>query len=640
MVSYNALAHRFKLARKTIPKPIPIPEIVDCRITIQGTQGYIEGKYPLSIVRNATSYYMDGFQYTDAFRRHVWDGKKHFFNLSKSSMPSGLVHLVIDALKEYSPTAKIEVIDNRNVNCPPIAGNGFDLLGIEFGKGIFDYQLEAVKKMVEEKRGILKIATNGGKCLDPETPIIKLNGSIVKARNVKVGDELMGPDRTPRNVLSTCTGMDHMFRIIPKKNGEPFECNSVHVLTIFDPKKQEIVDVPLNEFFTWGRESSKLIRSYSKDQIEFTGFSIENRGLGSYAGFTLDGDGRFLLGDFTVTHNTECAAALIKHLGLPTLFLVERLDLLYQARKRFSIRLGILEEEIGLIGDGGFSVGKWITVSTPTSLKSHIGTPEIQFMLNKWDVLICDEAHHLAADTFFEVVGNIPSFWRFGLSGTPLDRSDGADMKLLAQTGPVIYEVSNKLLVERGISVPPHVEMIKITDPVLPLSGMGWREVHTKGIVENTTLNDTVVTKAIEHSQNNKQVLILVEQIKHGDIIYKKLYASKCKNFEFITGKESTDTRTQALDDFKIGKIRILIATSILDEGIDVPNIDVLILAAGGKAKIRLLQRAGRGLRTNAGKDKLLIIDFAIFCHKWLLKHSMTRLKTYRNEECFLISAS
>ena len=68
------------------------------------------------------------------------------------------------------------------------------------------------------------------------------------------------------------------------------------------------------------------------------------------------------------------------------------------------------------------------------------------------------------------------------------------------------------------------------------------------------------------------------------------------------------------------------------------PCIDVLILAGGGKAKIRLLQRVGRGLRTGAGKERLLVIDFANFTHKWLLKHSLARLRTYIAEECFMIS--
>ena len=90
---------------------------------------------------------------------------------------------------------------------------------------------------------------------------------------------------------------------------------------------------------------------------------------------------------------------------------------------------------------------------------------------------------------------------------------------------------------------------------------------------------------------------------------------------------------------FEDGHLRCLIATSILNEGIDVKGIDVLILAGGGKAKISLLQRAGRGLRTGENKDKLLIIDFANFTHKYLLKHSMLRLKIYRSEECFMISA-
>jgi superfamily II DNA or RNA helicase len=791
----------------------------------------LEGQYPLQKVKKITSFYVKGFQFAPAFKKKRWDGRKHLFSVARKSMPAGLVPLVVKELKNYNKTAKIRIIDRREDSVPVVGNNGFDLHGVKF-EGKFDYQLEAAQAMVAERRGILKMATNSGKCLAPDTLVLKHNGHRVRADQVQVGDCLAGPTG-PRTVLSITAGKDVMYEIRANQGDATFQCNSVHVLTIYDSRQKQVVDVPLNEFLTWPKDRRRLARLVYADVVEFpplketcpvdpwltglwfadgrkdlsfveitkpdkeisdalricakdqglelkvqqspdhcpswrfvrpgaggranpiltglrllygdgtrlprrllhgtlgerraflagiidgdgysdgvavevvwkhhrwaldlqylarslgfrtnfskkrvrlpqwdeprtywrvmmsgdtsqlplrlarkyacakrrTGFTVTRWGHDKYAGFTLDGDGRFILGNFLVTHNSEVAIAVTKHLAIPTLFLVERLELLHQTRKRFSTRLGISLDDIGVVGDGQYQIGKWVTIATPASLATRIKKNKALPQL--WQMVISDEAHHCGADTFYDVLDSLSAYYRFGMSGTPLNRSDGADLRLIAQTGPVLYDVSNKLLVERGISVQPHVEMVKIDKPIIPPK-TAWGVVQKLGVTENATLNRKVVEKALENIGNGEQVLILVDTIKHGDTLDKMMWlaggAANCgfsTHHQFINGKEDTTTRLKALEDFQNQTIKCLIATSILDEGVDIPNIDVLILAAGGKSKIRLLQRAGRGLRTDEGKDRLLIIDFANFTHKYLLKHSLQRLQTYKAEDCFMIS--
>ena len=70
-----------------------------------------------------------------------------------------------------------------------------------------------------------------GKCLAPDTPIIMYDGTIKKAKDIIIGDMLMGDNSTPRNVLSTTTGHDIMYKIIQKK-GDPYIVNSVHIISL------------------------------------------------------------------------------------------------------------------------------------------------------------------------------------------------------------------------------------------------------------------------------------------------------------------------------------------------------------------------------------------------------------------------
>lgn len=135
---------------------------------------------------------------------------------------------------------------------------------------------------------ILLAPSNLGKCHGKGTKIIDFNGNIVKVENIKTGDLLMGPDGTPRKVLSTTQGRGPLYRVTPKVGGDSFVCNDVHVLslkcsndkapenrkraknTTNTPNKEktmwkgDIVNIPLNEYLqkskTW-KNRTKLWRS-------------------------------------------------------------------------------------------------------------------------------------------------------------------------------------------------------------------------------------------------------------------------------------------------------------------------------------------------------------------------------------------
>lgn len=87
-----------------------------------------------------------------------------------------------------------------------------------------------------------------GKCLSPETPVLMFDGATKAIRDIGVGEWVMGPDSRPRQVLSTATGEDEMYRIVPAK-GAPWVCNSVHVLSLVRNRAGhdgEIIDLPLD----------------------------------------------------------------------------------------------------------------------------------------------------------------------------------------------------------------------------------------------------------------------------------------------------------------------------------------------------------------------------------------------------------
>ena len=77
-------------------------------------------------------------------------------------------------------------------------------------------------------------------------------------------------------------------------------------------------------------------------------------------------------------------------------------------------------------------------------------------------------------------------------------------------------------------------------------------------------------------------------------------------------------------------KLLMVICSSIWDEGVDIPNLDAIIVAGGGMSEIKAIQKVGRGLRKTATKDSVQVIDFSDLSHKYLRKHSRERVKAYR----------
>lgn len=103
-------------------------------------------------------------------------------------------------------------------------------------------------------RGLLMDGQPGtGKCLDPDEPVLMFDGTIKRNGDLVAGDRLMGPDSTPRTVLSTNPGHGAMFEVRPTK-GRSWRCNGEHILSLRccrGPDAGAIVFVTVNEWLTW-----------------------------------------------------------------------------------------------------------------------------------------------------------------------------------------------------------------------------------------------------------------------------------------------------------------------------------------------------------------------------------------------------
>jgi len=332
----------------------------------------------------------------------------------------------------------------------------------------------------------------------------------------------------------------------------------------------------------------------------------------------------------TGTGKTEVAIGLVKILKLPTLFLVNSKTLLHQTQERFMERLQLDKGQIGIFGDGMFAPGELVTIATVQSLNNMKKDNVRNFsnFLNGFSVILFDECHHLPAKTFYTIgLWSHKAYFRFGFSGTPMDRGEINSMKLMAIVGKTIYKRKTLDAINDGDLC--EIKMVILENNFEINEGLSWSSEYNLGIVNNIDRNKEIVRVATKHYWNNDRVLILIRILKHGKNLVEMLSSSNipCK---FVYGKHSQEEREKVIKWFNEGK-GILIASGIFDEGVDIPEINTLIVASAGKSDVKTIQRIGRGLRKKSLSAYLSAYDFDD-TGKFLSKHSLKRIQIYERE--------
>lgn len=175
------------------------------------------------------------------------------------------------------------------------------------------------------------------------------------------------------------------------------------------------------------------LRKQVKDVL-VTGFSIESRGIGQYYGFTLDGDRLYLLGDFTVTHNTAGALILASRLRRTTLIVVDQENLKDQWIEALVKHFGFKPSEIGSIqGTRCDYEGKAVCIAMLQTLSQKEYPPEVY---DYFGFMIVDEVHTAGAPTFSVVLMDFSATTRIGVSAT-IKRPDGLQRALDYNLGRV-----------------------------------------------------------------------------------------------------------------------------------------------------------------------------------------------------------
>ncbi len=346
--------------------------------------------------------------------------------------------------------------------------------------------------------------------------------------------------------------------------------------------------------------------------------------------------GRGIIQMPTGTGKTVVLTEILRHLCLDALILCNSKILLEQLSKVILERLNI---RVGKIGDGDWHEER-VTVATVQTLyrklKDRRTAKSTKAFLEKIGLVICDEAHHLGSESFSTVMQSLPNaYYRLGLSATPhrsrgsgkVDRGDpNTFYRVTAWTGPVISKLDTEEAVDSGRIVPVDIVIVKGTD--WHGQANNYADAVHKGITSNVRRLEAV--GKLTDKLGGKQTLILTDRTEQGINLMVATHAP------FVYGKTSKKERESYFQDFRDSKISCLVISKIGDEGLDLPNVEVLIMAAAGRAPHRTIQRIGRGRRAVPGKTHLLVFDFEDTC-QYLGEHYRRRKRTYESDPTFSV---
>jgi superfamily II DNA or RNA helicase len=355
---------------------------------------------------------------------------------------------------------------------------------------------------------------------------------------------------------------------------------------------------------------------------------------------------------------TVVAALLIQ--SLPSdrvLFLVDQIELLDQTAERFEVLLG---EPVGRLGGGEHTVdlSRRVCISTVQTLAEKkdrktraVLTPlwtKNKGLPREWlsgvSLLILDECHNSTSDSYYEVTQAFSqTHRRVGLSATPFRRGELNTAKLIACCGEEVYTIPTKTLIDLGILANPNIYMLQygeISDSQFETNTrqFGYDEAYDAFICRNRLRNEALLRVL---RGRDKVLVIVSKKKKHGELLHNLLSeAFPDKVVSYVSGDTARGERRANRLKFLQGNVDILIATSIYDKGVDLPNVETLVLAGGGKSEVNIIQRLGRGMRGTSKKNTVTVFDFLDMECSHLVEHSLARYDTYTTEGYNVIVAS
>lgn len=274
-------------------------------------------------------------------------------------------------------------------------------------------------------------------------------------------------------------------------------------------------------------------------------------------------------------------------------------------------------EEAGLCLAGKPWTTRRVTFASFSQLASKLSNPateeKTRKLLDSFAGVIVDEVQCAAAATHWTVLMAMTSaYYRIGLSGTPFGRADGKHEFVIGATGPQVVDISATELVEIGRVAKSDARFVAFYHEARGAAASpgqrDWPVLYKKLIVNNVKRNALVVDIV---NAAAKPCFVFAEQLAHCRLLEKLISAERIWTVKTITGQTADPKSEEYLDGVRSGRIDVIVTNKVLNAGISVKNLASVVIAGAGRANIPVVQRLGRAMRVDEGKDTCEYWDVA-----------------------------
>lgn len=314
---------------------------------------------------------------------------------------------------------------------------------------------------------------------------------------------------------------------------------------------------------------------------------------------------------------TGIGVLLAARLGVPTLVLVHTSDLARQWMAR--VREWVPGVTVGRVGGGKAQWDRQVVVATLQTLARR-SWEDLRRDAAPFGLLLADEVHHVAATSWLRVMAALPIAMRVGLSATP-ERKDGLTPWIHLSVGPTVHTIEQGDLEDRGRTLRPDIVWLRTGHEVEEHE----HAAHTmRGVLEDVSRRVAVVDCVDRLMRRGRRVLVLTSLVDHAQ------WLAEAVGGVALVGSVTAKRRAEALERFRSGELRVLVATQLADEGLDLPECDTVVLEAPSSHRAAVQQRIGRACRPMPGKPTPLVVD-VVDRGRWAQRKQRAREALYRS---------
>lgn len=331
--------------------------------------------------------------------------------------------------------------------------------------------------------------------------------------------------------------------------------------------------------------------------------SMQRKALKELRRYRDTGVKRALIISATGSGKTYLAAFDARNYGAKRLlYIVHRETILKDARESF-IKIFGAERTYGFYTGNEKNLNYDFIFATSSMLGKHLD----EFSPNEFDYIIYDEVHHIVADTGKKIFDYFKPEFMLGLTATP-ERMDNKNVfELFDQNVP--FELRLRDAINNDLVVPFHYYGIR--DKLVDYDSKD-KMVIAKAIANQDNI-EFIKEQIEKHRKKDEKLkcIAFCTNIQSCKLMAEELYEEGYNTIS-LTGINDTGVRIKAFNDLQDDNnpLEIICTVDILNEGVDIPQINMVLFLRPTESQTIFIQQLGRGLRKYPGKEYVTVLDF------------------------------